>query len=157
MRGSACLCLVLVTAPLFAAELSQFNTCTDRRSMDQLAVVAKKLVTPGHGILAADESISTVGKRLASINVDNSEANRAALRHMLFTSQGKSASVDASFSSTRSAQLSGFNDMFSGLCCLLLSQSPRETATSYTMACSQAMWRLRSSYPACAACTCCLS
>lgn len=58
--------------------------------MDDLVAVAHKLVAPGRGILAADESISTVGKRLASINVENTEADRAGLRHMLFTSAGKS-------------------------------------------------------------------
>eukprot|EP00878_Enallax_costatus_P009086 GHUV01009499.1.p1 GENE.GHUV01009499.1~~GHUV01009499.1.p1 ORF type:complete len:343 (+),score=135.16 GHUV01009499.1:415-1443(+) len=56
--------------------------------MEELAAVAQRLAASGRGILAADESISTVGKRLASINVENSESNRAALRHMLFTSEG---------------------------------------------------------------------
>ncbi|KAL0362962.1 UNVERIFIED_CONTAM: Fructose-bisphosphate aldolase 5, cytosolic [Sesamum calycinum] len=41
---------------------------------------------PGKGILAADESTGTIGKRLASINVENIESNRQALRELLFTS-----------------------------------------------------------------------
>lgn len=36
--------------------------------------------------MAADESTGTVGKRLASINVENIESNRQALRELLFTS-----------------------------------------------------------------------
>lgn len=36
--------------------------------------------------MAADESTGTIGKRLASINVENIESNRQALRELLFTS-----------------------------------------------------------------------
>ena len=43
------------------------------------------LSTPGKGILAADESTGTIGKRLASIAVENTEDNRRALRELLFT------------------------------------------------------------------------
>ncbi|CAI0540898.1 unnamed protein product [Linum tenue] len=49
---------------------------------------AKYIATPGKGILAADESTGTIGKRLASINVENIESNRQALRELLFTSPG---------------------------------------------------------------------
>ncbi|KAL8150678.1 hypothetical protein V2J09_020486 [Rumex salicifolius] len=49
---------------------------------------AKYIATPGKGILAADESTGTIGKRLASINVENVESNRQALRELLFTSPG---------------------------------------------------------------------
>ncbi|KAM0947499.1 putative fructose-bisphosphate aldolase [Dioscorea sansibarensis] len=44
--------------------------------------------TPGKGILAADESTGTIGKRLASINVENVESNRRALRELLFCTPG---------------------------------------------------------------------
>lgn len=40
----------------------------------------KKTVTTGKGILAVDESTATIGKRLASIGVDNTEENRQAYR-----------------------------------------------------------------------------
>lgn len=40
--------------------------------------------TPGKGILAADESTGTIGKRLTSINVENNESNRRTLRELLF-------------------------------------------------------------------------
>ncbi|KAF6258881.1 cytosolic aldolase [Scenedesmus sp. NREL 46B-D3] len=50
--------------------------------------LALQLVAGGRGILAADESTTTVGKRLASIGVENSAPNRAALRRMLFGAPG---------------------------------------------------------------------
>ncbi|KAJ6847868.1 putative fructose-bisphosphate aldolase, cytoplasmic isozyme 1 [Iris pallida] len=52
---------------------------------DDLIKTAKYIATPGKGILAADESTGTIGKRLASINVENVESNRQALRELLFT------------------------------------------------------------------------
>ncbi|KAI9115645.1 hypothetical protein K1719_013314 [Acacia pycnantha] len=52
---------------------------------DELIKTAKYIATPGKGILAADESTGTIGKRLASINVENIESNRQALRELLFT------------------------------------------------------------------------
>ncbi|KAL5199672.1 hypothetical protein ABZP36_020875 [Zizania latifolia] len=55
---------------------------------DELIKTAKYIATPGKGILAADESTGTIGKRLASINVENVEPNRQALRELLFTAPG---------------------------------------------------------------------
>ena len=52
---------------------------------DTLKRNAKKLARRGKGILAVDESTGTVGKRLAGINVENTEENRQAYRGMLFT------------------------------------------------------------------------
>lgn len=46
---------------------------------------AAKIVANGKGILAADESTGTIGKRFAGINVENTEANRIAYRELLFT------------------------------------------------------------------------
>lgn len=43
------------------------------------------LVIDGKGILAADESTATTGKRFAGIGVDNTEDNRRAYRELLFT------------------------------------------------------------------------
>ena len=39
----------------------------------------------GKGILAADESTGTLGKKFVTINLENSEANRRAYRELLFT------------------------------------------------------------------------
>ncbi|CAM9280753.1 unnamed protein product [Choristocarpus tenellus] len=55
---------------------------------EELAATAKAIAGPGKGILAVDESTSTIGKRLASIGVDNTEENRQAYRGMLFTTPG---------------------------------------------------------------------
>lgn len=45
----------------------------------------KAMLTPGKGILAADESSPTIKKRFASINVESTEENRRAWRELLFT------------------------------------------------------------------------
>lgn len=55
---------------------------------DTLHSAATKMVALGHGLLAADESLNTAGKRLQKIGVANTEANRNAMRDMLLTSPG---------------------------------------------------------------------
>ncbi len=55
---------------------------------DNLESIARKLVAPGKGILAADESSGTIEKRLKSINVPSTEENRRAYREILFTTNG---------------------------------------------------------------------
>ena len=57
-------------------------------STTPLESTARTLVAPGRGILAADESHSTIGKRFSSIGVENTEENRRAYRQMLFTTPG---------------------------------------------------------------------
>lgn len=52
----------------------------------ELKNIAQQIVSPGKGILAADESTATIGKRLKDINVENTEDNRRAYRQLLFTS-----------------------------------------------------------------------
>jgi fructose-bisphosphate aldolase class I len=52
----------------------------------ELIANAKAIATPGKGILAADESTGTIGKRLASIGLPNEETYRRELRELLFTS-----------------------------------------------------------------------
>ncbi len=47
--------------------------------------IAAQMVAPGKGILAADESTPTIGKRLAGINVENTEDNRRKYRELIFT------------------------------------------------------------------------
>jgi len=46
------------------------------RFKDELIATAKAIGAPGKGILAADESTGTIGKRLAGINVENNHPNR---------------------------------------------------------------------------------
>ena len=55
---------------------------------DELMKNARKLATPGTGILAADESTGTIGNRFAQISVENTRENRIAYREMLFTTPG---------------------------------------------------------------------
>ena len=55
----------------------------------ELIATARALAESGKGILAVDESTKTVGKRLGSINVENTEANRQAYRGMLFTTAAR--------------------------------------------------------------------
>lgn len=56
-------------------------------SANDLAAIAKAMVAPGKGILAADESTGTIGKRFDSISVENTEENRRAYRDMLFSTK----------------------------------------------------------------------
>ncbi len=53
-----------------------------------LTSIAKDLVAPNKGILAADESHPTIAKRFKSIEIENTEENRRAYRDMLFTTPG---------------------------------------------------------------------
>ena len=54
-------------------------------TLQTLEDVARALVAPGKGILAADESTGTIAKRFASIDVASTEDRRRAYREMLFT------------------------------------------------------------------------
>jgi fructose-bisphosphate aldolase, class I len=54
----------------------------------QLEQTARALVAEGKGILAADESDSTIKKRFDSIDVESTEKNRRAYRDLLFTTEG---------------------------------------------------------------------
>ena len=48
----------------------------------ELADIANAIVAPGKGILAADESTGTMGKRFANIGVENTEENRRKYRQV---------------------------------------------------------------------------
>src|SRR5262245_43857773 len=55
---------------------------------NDLNAIARALVAPGRGILAADESDGTIKKRFDSINVESTEEHRRQYREMLFTTPG---------------------------------------------------------------------
>lgn len=57
-------------------------------NIDTLKKIAGEIVNNGRGILAADESTGTIGKRFDKIAVENTEDNRRAYREMLFTTPG---------------------------------------------------------------------
>lgn len=50
-----------------------------------LKKIAESICAPGKGILAADESTGTIGKRFNEIALQNTEENRRAYRELLFT------------------------------------------------------------------------
>ena len=62
-------------------------------STNNLNAIAKAMVAPGRGILAADESTGTIGNRFTSIGVENNEENRRAYRDLLFTTKGIGDSI----------------------------------------------------------------
>jgi len=57
-------------------------------NISALNAVATAMVTPGKGILAADESTGTIKKRFDAIKVESTEQNRRDYREMLFRSEG---------------------------------------------------------------------
>jgi len=58
--------------------------------IQELQETAAAMTAPGKGILAMDESTPTIGKRLASVGVDNTHDNRAAYRELLLGTDGLS-------------------------------------------------------------------
>ena len=59
----------------------------------QLDTIARQMVAPGKGILAADESSGTIKKRLKSIDVESTEENRRAYRQLLLGCEGLEAFI----------------------------------------------------------------
>src|SRR3954452_2842545 len=60
---------------------------------ESLNTIARALVAPGKGILAADEDNVLIGRRLGSAGVGTDEKSRRAYRELLFTAPGLSANV----------------------------------------------------------------
>jgi fructose-bisphosphate aldolase, class I len=56
----------------------------------ELGATAHAIVAKNRGILAADESTSTIGKRFNTIKLESTEENRRLYREMLFTAAGVS-------------------------------------------------------------------
>ena len=54
-------------------------------SIEQLAETALAMVAPGKGIIAIDESTTTIGKRFAAVGIENTEDHRRAYRELLLT------------------------------------------------------------------------
>ena len=53
-------------------------------NQNTLTETARALVAPGHGLLAADESLGTIGKRFAALGIESTPDTRRAYREMLF-------------------------------------------------------------------------
>lgn len=56
--------------------------------MSDMEDIARALVAPGKGILAADESTPTITKRFQTVGLPSTEESRRAYREMLFTTTG---------------------------------------------------------------------
>jgi len=57
---------------------------TEGKYDEELIATARKIATPGKGILAADESTGTIGKRFDAIKIENNKNNRREYRRLLF-------------------------------------------------------------------------
>ncbi len=55
---------------------------------DELKSTIAKLIAPGKGILAADESLPTITKRFKALGIESTEGSRLAYRSLLFTTRG---------------------------------------------------------------------
>ncbi|XP_061683416.1 fructose-bisphosphate aldolase C-A [Syngnathoides biaculeatus] len=62
----------------------QFASLTEAQKKE-LHETAMRIVSPGKGILAADESVGSMAKRLAQVGVENTEENRRQFRQILFS------------------------------------------------------------------------
>jgi fructose-bisphosphate aldolase class I len=58
-----------------------------------LAATAEALVAEGKGILAADETVRTITRRLAALNIESTPESRRTYREMLFTATGIGAFI----------------------------------------------------------------
>jgi fructose-bisphosphate aldolase class I len=54
----------------------------------ELQATIARIVAPGKGILAADESVPTITKRFAALGIESTEEARRAYRQLLFTTPG---------------------------------------------------------------------
>jgi fructose-bisphosphate aldolase class I len=61
--------------------------------LESMIRTARALVAPGKGILAADESTPTMGKRLAAVGVESTEERRREYRQLLFATDGIARSI----------------------------------------------------------------
>jgi fructose-bisphosphate aldolase class I len=55
---------------------------------DELRATIARIVQPGKGIVAADESTPTITKRFKAVGIDSTEETRRAYRTLLFTTKG---------------------------------------------------------------------
>ncbi len=62
---------------------------------NRLEQTIRDILRPGKGILAADESMGTAGKRLSKVKLDNTESNRLAYRKMLLDAEGLEQNISA--------------------------------------------------------------
>lgn len=61
-----------------------YKTYLTKEQEDNLRKIAEAIVAPGKGILAADESTGTIGKRFTDIKLENTADSRRKYRQLLF-------------------------------------------------------------------------
>ncbi|XP_076435177.1 fructose-bisphosphate aldolase-like [Babylonia areolata] len=66
--------------------MPEFATYLTPEQQKELREIAQAMMAPGKGLLAADESVGSMGKRLQGIGVENTKENRRLYRQVLFTS-----------------------------------------------------------------------
>uniref|UniRef100_H3AKA5 Fructose-bisphosphate aldolase n=1 Tax=Latimeria chalumnae TaxID=7897 RepID=H3AKA5_LATCH len=66
----------------------QFPALTAEQKKE-LSDIAQRIIAPGKGILAADESVGSMAKRLNQISVENTEENRRLYRQILFSADDR--------------------------------------------------------------------
>lgn len=71
--------------PNLTGTMTTYFKYPDPALQDELRKIANAIVAPGKGILAADESVGTMGKRLQDTGLENTEENRRKYRQLLFT------------------------------------------------------------------------
>src|ERR1700729_1749966 len=64
-------------------------------NIGELNATARAMVAKNRGILAADESTSTIKKRFDTIKLESTEENRRIYREMLFTPPGAQEYISA--------------------------------------------------------------
>ncbi|TCV95791.1 fructose-bisphosphate aldolase [Luteibacter rhizovicinus] len=62
-------------------------------SIEDLETIAQKMVAPGKGIIAIDESTTTIARRFKAVGIENTEENRRAYRELLLTTPGLSEHI----------------------------------------------------------------
>ncbi|KER31649.1 hypothetical protein T265_12938, partial [Opisthorchis viverrini] len=75
-----------LSLPAHVSIMTRFAEYLSESQMKELREIAQAIVAPGKGILAADESTATMGKRLQNIGVENTEEHRRQYRQLLFSS-----------------------------------------------------------------------
>ncbi|TKR75866.1 hypothetical protein L596_017100 [Steinernema carpocapsae] len=66
--------------------MASYGHYLTKEQENELRAIANAIVTPGKGILAADESTGSMEKRLTPLGLENTEENRRVYRQLLFTS-----------------------------------------------------------------------
>ncbi|KAK2111510.1 hypothetical protein P7K49_011256 [Saguinus oedipus] len=89
-QGCSRICLPIRTrAVLVAAAANWLRAALSAEQKKELSDIALQIVAPGKGILAADESVGSMAKRLSQIGVENTEENRRLYRQVLFSADDR--------------------------------------------------------------------